>query len=161
MSTRLFAVLFTLIVGAAMPAAAQPAAADSGTHGHFFFFAAGMRPPGTHLGGGGEAAIGRFGLATEFGGIPHTSHGTITTLSAFGAYHFLGQHPAHADPFLTAGYSGLFADSKQHENGVAASAGLNWWFGPRRGYHPGLGVEYKVSAGASYRELRVSVRLWQ
>jgi hypothetical protein len=160
------------------PAAAQPAPAGDGIHGQFFFFAAPARPPadvgsflqlapnaarGTlvHLGGGGEAAIGHFGVATEFGGIPHTSRGTVTTLSAYGTYHVLSQHPLHADPFFTAGYSGLFADGKQHANGVAASAGINWWFAAHRGYHPGVGVEYKLGAGADYREIRVSVRLWQ
>jgi len=181
MSTRQVArrTLALLISGVWMstPAAAQQAGADHGTHGQFFFFVASARPPaderrflepapnaasGTlvHLGGGGEAAIGRFGIATEFGGIPHTSRGTVTTLSAYGTYHFRNQHPPHADPFVTAGYSGLFAESKQHANGAGASAGVNWWFGPHRGYHPGVGVEYKV-AGADYREVRVSVRLWQ
>ncbi len=161
-----------------MPAAAQPAAPNHGDHGNFFFFVAAARPTASdtsflqltpnaaigtlvHLGGGGEAAIGRFGIATEFGGIPHTSRGTVTSLSVYGAYHFRNQHPLHADPFVTAGYSGLFASSKQHAHGVAASAGVNWWFAAHHNYHPGLGVELRQSAGASYRELRVNVRLWQ
>jgi len=176
MTLRLLAALI-LGVWTSTPATAQPAADADGTHGQFFFFGAPARPPASdtsflqpapnaavrtlvHLGGGGEAAIGRFGLATEFGGILHTARGTVGTISVYGAYHARGPHPLHADPFLSAGYSGLFAES-QHANGIAASAGVNWWFAAHRGYHPGVGVEYKLSAGAAYRELRVSVRLWQ
>ena len=141
------------------------------THGHFFFFGSRVKPASAstdvwHIGGGGEAAVlGRFGIGTEVGGIPHgTAGGTVTVLSANGFYHPLGQHHRWFDPYATAGISGLLYNSNQRAARPNAGAGVNCWL-PRRHDDLAVGVEVRdvpaPAGGFGFLEVRLQIRVWQ
>jgi hypothetical protein len=151
----------------------QPASSGE-QHGHFFGYAAPLTasaaadifggPPLSndgrlvHVGGGGEATIGRiFGIGTDFGGIHNAARGgTAAVLSVNGYAHARGSKRASIDPYLTAGYSGVVF-VHQRSGGPNLGAGVNWW--SRRSL--GLAVELRQTYGVTFRELRVGVVLRQ
>lgn len=173
-------VLFVIAAGIALPAAAgdrRPTGQSfkGPEDGHFFFYVAPLRTvapdgrflpgfhPGerlrlVHIGGGGEGALtGRFGIGTDFGGIPHVMHaGTVGVISVNAYYHPRGrQHTL--DPYVTGGVSGVFYEPHQRTGGPDVGAGVNVWS------HGEFGatVELRRTFGTSYRELRVGISVRQ
>jgi len=167
-----------LLIGLAVAAAGLAVPAEAQTtkiRGHFFFYIAPGQPasrdssflgrpqlktntPLVHFGGGGEGLVtNRFGVGTDFGGIPHaTNAGSLDVLSVNGFYHAIGGDH-RVDPFLTAGVSGYFYDPNQKTARPNAGAGLNMHLG----HTVGLTVEVRQSFGSALREVRVGLAVWQ
>lgn len=152
--------------------AGNPLAAQD--HGHFFVFAAPANAtsdsPDTtlfHVGGGGEGALGHvWGLGADFGGMAHTSGaGVVTTISANGFYHPLGQHHRRLDPYFIGGYGWFRAHGGGHTLGLPnVGGGVNYWL-PEH-HNLGLKLEFRTGVPSgqenlSYREVRMGVTIWQ
>ena len=173
-------IFFVSVAGIALPAAAGDGRAAGQSFkgpedGHFFFYVAPLRTvasdggllpdfhPGerlrlVHIGGGGEGALtDRFGIGTDFGGIPNVLHaGTVGVISVNAYYHPRGrQHTL--DPYVTGGGSGVFSEPHQKTGGPNIGTGVNVWS------HGEFGatVELRRTFGTSYRELRVGISVRQ
>jgi len=177
------AISLTLITCLLVSAPSASAAED---HGHFFFFVA----PGdatsdartvlpriqvpvnatlVHVGGGGEGVLSNaWGVGTDVGGLARTrGASTVTTVSANGFYHPLGQHHQRVDPYFTAGCGWFLGDSAGQTLGLPnLGGGLNYWLAEHHRYNLGFKLEFRgyVRGGqesVNYREVRVGVTLWR
>ncbi len=109
------------------------------SHGYFFFAPGALTVRGhsgstIHLGGGGEAILGKgIGVSAELGalGPSRAFSQAIGAMSVNGAYHFVHERTARVDPFVTGGYSLFFRE--ESANLFNFGGGANYWVGRRWG----------------------------
>ncbi len=87
-----------------------------------------------HIGGGGEAAVGRrIGLGGELGALIATDNRSRTVgLASIGPYFHFPTSNSRIDPFVTGGYSIVFQSGAGHL--WHAGGGINFWMHRRVGF---------------------------
>jgi hypothetical protein len=176
----------TSVIGLALSLCLRAGAVSAaGEHGHFFVFAAPgaatsetravitgiQNPAGTtlvHVGGGGEAALGVWGIGTDLGGLTRTrGAGTVTNISLNAFFHPFGQRQQRLDPYAGLGSSWFVRDSSHHAlNAANVAGGLNYWLRGSQAFRLGLKLEVRgyLRGGRErlrYQEVRVGVCLSQ